>query len=43
VNHEFAKGLARRILGSKGMRIGIIYMMLAKEYRMGGIFVKKRN
>jgi hypothetical protein len=39
VNHGSTKELARRFLRSEGMRIGGIYMMLAKEYRRGEIFV----
>jgi hypothetical protein len=42
VNHNFAKGLARRFLGSEGTRSGGVYMILAEEYK-GGILVKKGN
>jgi hypothetical protein len=40
VNHVFATKLAGSILGSEGMRIGGVYMMLAEENR-GGILMKK--
>jgi hypothetical protein len=39
VNHGSTKELARRFLRSKGTKIGRIYMMLAEEYRRGGIFL----
>jgi len=39
VNHGSTKELARRFLRSEGMRIGGVFMMLAKEYRRGGIFL----
>jgi hypothetical protein len=40
LNHDFARGLAKRFLGSEGTRIGGIYMMLAKKNKRG-IFLKK--
>jgi hypothetical protein len=42
VNHGFARGLVGRFLGSEGMRIGRIYMMLAEEYR-GKVFGEERK
>jgi hypothetical protein len=43
VNHNSAKGLARRFMGSEGMRIGQVYMILAKENRRGGGILVKRG
>jgi hypothetical protein len=31
VNHGFARGLARRFLGSEGVKMGGIYIMLVEE------------
>jgi hypothetical protein len=42
VNHGFVRGLVGRFLGSKGTRIGGVYMILDEEYK-GGILVKKGN
>jgi hypothetical protein len=35
VKHGFARGLAGRFLGSEGMRIGRVYMMLAEDNKWG--------
>jgi hypothetical protein len=42
VNHGYAVRLAGRFLGSKGMRIGGVYMMLA-EKKQGWNFDEKGN
>jgi hypothetical protein len=35
VNHDFARGLARRFLGSERTRIRRVYMMLAEKNKRG--------
>jgi hypothetical protein len=41
VNHSFAKRLARRFLGSEGMRLGGIYLMPAEKDKEGFLVMKK--
>jgi hypothetical protein len=43
VNHGYAWGLARRFMGSKGMRMGGIYLMTIEEYKWGKLFVMEGN
>jgi hypothetical protein len=42
VNHESARGLVGRFLGSEGTRIRGVYMMLVEEYK-GKFLVKEGN
>jgi hypothetical protein len=41
VNHGFARGLAGRFMGKEGMRIGRVYMMLAKNNTVRIFLMKK--
>jgi len=34
VNHDSTRGLVRRFMGSEGMRMGGVYLMLVEEYRV---------
>jgi hypothetical protein len=43
VNHGSTRGLVGRFLGSKGTRIGGIYVMLAEENKGGGDFGEERE
>jgi hypothetical protein len=41
VNHDFARKLVGRFLGSKGMMLGGVYFMLADEEKTSFLVIRK--